>query len=305
MTLPAVRWRGEDVPVLVLGTAQLGLPGYGVANRTGGLTPTEADAVVAAAWAAGGRFFDTAQAYGDSEERLGRALARLSTPGDEPRIITKLAQSAEAAGAVRVGDMVETSLEKLGRDRLWGLLLHRFSDLSGWESGLGDSLRALRAAGKIQYLGVSVYTADEAQTALAHPDMDVVQVPANAWDDQMIRAGVFEKARRRDKFLFVRSVFLQGLLLLDPEAAEARVAGAGGMAAVWRRLCEERGIPPLVLALQWAAQWGWPLVVGAETPDQVAAISRALARPHPGKVEGLNCAAGAVCVPGVLDPRAW
>ena len=70
---------------LVLGSVQLGL-NYGAANRTGKPTRSAACRLVARAADAGVTKFDTARAYGDSEERLGEALRTRKTV----RTITKL-----------------------------------------------------------------------------------------------------------------------------------------------------------------------------------------------------------------------
>ena len=61
---------------LVLGTAQLGMP-YGIANKTGQPNMAAAESIVAGVWEGGVREFDTAQAYGESEIVLGKALKSL------------------------------------------------------------------------------------------------------------------------------------------------------------------------------------------------------------------------------------
>ena len=75
-----------STPALVLGTAQLGMA-YGIANQAGAPTTQIANALVARALALGITTFDTARAYGLSENRLGEALAG----HDDVTIITKLA----------------------------------------------------------------------------------------------------------------------------------------------------------------------------------------------------------------------
>ena len=281
--LPCISWRGEAIPMLVLGTAQLGLPGYGVANRTDRMEQEHADAIVGAAWECGTRFFDTAQAYGNSEERLGQAFRNLGLGGaagePEPRVITKLAPELDCSDGTAIDAALESSRTRVGRDCLWGVMLHRFAWLANWDAGLGDAFRAFRGRGGARYFGVSVYEAAEALAAVDHPDMDIIQIPANAWDSRMIRAGVFERARERGKLLFVRSVFLQGLLLLPTGDAEAMVPGAGRPAAAWAELCRRNGRSSLEMAIAWAAGLGCPLVVGAETPEQPACLAQILTRP--------------------------
>ncbi len=71
-----VQWRGNSVPRLVAGTAQLGMR-YGIANRAGPPSQSRATEVIEAALDCRIRFFDTAQAYGTSEAFLGDALRQL------------------------------------------------------------------------------------------------------------------------------------------------------------------------------------------------------------------------------------
>ncbi len=93
--METIAWRVEQIPVLALGTAQLGLD-YGVANRGGKLSAETVDAVVAEALRQGVRCFDTAQAYGESEARLGANLAR---HGGAVTIVSKLSPALDPRGA--------------------------------------------------------------------------------------------------------------------------------------------------------------------------------------------------------------
>ena len=59
-----------------MGTAQLGMA-YGVANLAGRPSAAQASALIATCVARGITWFDTAEAYGDSELVLGQAFADL------------------------------------------------------------------------------------------------------------------------------------------------------------------------------------------------------------------------------------
>ena len=131
-------------------------------------------------------------------------------------------------------------------------------------------MRALREVGQVGFLGVSVYTVAEAEAALGHPDMDILQVPCNVWDQRMQTAGVFAEARRRGKICFVRSIFLQGLLTLPREEAARRVPAAAAAAAAWEELLGEHGCPAVELAVRYAVACESPLVIGADTARQAA-----------------------------------
>ena len=58
---------------IVLGTAQIGLP-YGRRKSAGVIPREHAVALLDAAWSAGIRSFDTAEAYGESAARLASSM---------------------------------------------------------------------------------------------------------------------------------------------------------------------------------------------------------------------------------------
>src|SRR5208337_1044691 len=98
---------GERAAELVLGSVQLGLA-YGIANKTGKPTHKAALQLVRLAADFGITQFDTARAYGDSEERLGEALE-----GRVARTITKLSPLSdlpEHTGRDDVRLAVDTSI---------------------------------------------------------------------------------------------------------------------------------------------------------------------------------------------------
>ena len=108
---------------LVLGTAQLGLP-YGIANQTGQPDQNIATAIIHEAWKNGIREFDTAQAYGNSEQALGKALGELGI-SSEAKIITKLHPNLDHLDASVLSNTLNQSLERLGVSSLFGIMLHR------------------------------------------------------------------------------------------------------------------------------------------------------------------------------------
>jgi aryl-alcohol dehydrogenase-like predicted oxidoreductase len=250
-----------------LGTAQLGMP-YGIANVSGQPSRASAAEIVGQAWEGGIRFFDTAQAYGRSEEALGEALAARRLAG-EARVVTKLSPELDPSDARGIREAVEGSARRLGVRPLWGLMLHREGWLDAWEGSLGQVLRGLRKDGLVRYLGASVYSAARAEEALRRDDIDILQVPANAWDGRMEEAGVFQRAARSDKLCFVRSIYLQGLLTLPPDRAVERLLMAGPISRRWHGLAESMGVPASLLAMRFALGLPGPLVVGAETAEQV------------------------------------
>lgn len=304
-SLGAIPWRGEQISRVILGTVQLGLD-YGIANTQGQPDTENALAIIETAWEGGIRHFDTAQSYGDSEAVLGDALAALGVSG-EAHLASKLSVELDPANVSGVETAIEATFKKLRVERLWCMLFHRAHFLDHWDHGLGDLLLRLRKEGRIEHLGVSLASPEEAKRCLDHPHVEVLQAACNAWDYRMPRLGVFGAAARNGQLVCVRSVYLQGLLTLPVETAAQRLPVARDAAIRWHTLAAEFGIAPKELAVRFALGLDRPLVIGAESPGQVReTLSLARMEPLPQAVlERLRAYLDPVVHERILDPRWW
>ena len=254
---------------LTLGTAQLGMD-YGVINWSGQPSQEEAQQIVAGSWALGIRCFDTAQAYGESEAVLGRCLGTL--PGrEEARVITKLHPRITPDNSDEILVSVIRSLKRLGIRRLWGLMIHDESHLDQWTGRFGLTLCDLQTQGVTEHLGVSVYSVERALQALQIPALDILQIPSNVFDRRFLRAGVFRRAMELKKTVFVRSVFLQGLVFPNENGLTDEFAFGRRAVHAYRDYCGLAGVSPCAFALSYALQRFWPatFVLGAETNQQI------------------------------------
>lgn len=262
---------------LALGAVQFGMQ-YGIANRAGRVSLEEAAAIVRAARSAGIDTLDTAIAYGDSEERLGRIGVR------DMSVVTKLPPLPPLPGDARgvrawVLDAARGSVSRLGIDRLGGLLLHRSADLVDAGAPLYDALRAARDAGFTDRIGVSIYDPAELETVSSWT-LDLVQAPVNVLDRRLPQSGWLDRLADRGVEVHARSVFLQGLLLMS---ADARPPAFARWDALWRRWdgwLATAGHTALEASLGFVLQMPGihRVVVGADTAEQlcqIVAVSRA------------------------------
>jgi hypothetical protein len=213
---------------LALGTAQFGLQ-YGVANRSGQLSRAAARAILQQAAEAGIVTLDTAIAYGESEARLGES----GVGGWQ--VVSKLppapAGCADVAGWVR--GAVHGSLQRLGVSRLHGLLLHEPRELlAAHGSALQGALLALKEAGLVSRIGVSVYGPEELAALWPRMQVDIVQAPFNVIDRRLQESGWLTRLHDAGAEIHVRSVFLQGLLLMPSASRPAAFAR-------WQRLWDQ------------------------------------------------------------------
>lgn len=288
---------------LGLGTVQFGLD-YGVANPGGRTSEDEVRRILVAAADGGIEVVDTAAAYGEAEAVLGRCLQRPSPF----RIVTKtrpLRERSDASGAghwIRTG--IARSLERLGMDRVDALLVHHVADLLGPEGReLVAVLVDLKRSGQVGKIGLSTYGGAEADAALAIHDFDLLQLPLNVLDQRLVAGGKLRRLRERGIEIHVRSVFLQGLLLMEPSSVPAYFAPIRGQLGAWRRAVEARGLTPLEGAFAFVRALDVDVVlVGVDSARQLAANQAAFAAAADCD---LDFAAFAVDDEAFINPSRW
>lgn len=201
----------NDMKKLCLGTVQMG-KNYGIANVLGRQPSTEESfSVLGLALERGVTYFDTASAYGASEQVLGAfQLARHT----DAHIISKFPPGQEDSEQIVLEELRGT-LHRLGTSSLDGYLLHDAKDMQRREIVRGLCLA--KEKGLVSSIGVSVYEPEDACIAVAEPWVDYVQIPYNVMDQRLDETEFFSMARKKQVKVFARSMFLQGLLLMEPE----------------------------------------------------------------------------------------
>ncbi len=145
------------------------------------LSKKQAETVVRYAYERGVNFFDTARAYGDSEEKIGAALKDVR---DEVILATKTHQRTRE-DAARAG--LKQSLKTLQTDRIDLVQLHGIDNEETLKKALTPegSLAALEEArdqGKIGFIGVTGHNPFILMKALRTGKFDTVLVPLNVID---------------------------------------------------------------------------------------------------------------------------
>ena len=227
---------------LALGTVQFGMD-YGVSNQHGKVPRDEVRRILDEAALAGIQLLDTASAYGSSEAVIGAATA---AGGPSFDIVSKLPPGC-AAHAVETS--VRASLERLGADALYGVLVHRFEDFK--DPSVRDALTGCKAQGLARRVGVSVYFPREVQWLLERDvAFDLVQLPFNLFDQRF--ASLLTPLRERGVQVHCRSVFLQGLFFLPPEIVRQRFPAAYEPLCHFRRTCSDAGLSVSCALLNFA-----------------------------------------------------
>ncbi len=256
---------------MMLGTVQWGMQ-YGVANRTGQPTHGQVREIMELALAEGINCFDTAAAYGNSEDVLGQLLGELAVQ-DQVCVVTKVRpltveeRTDPARGAKAAEDSVAASRHKLGLEQLPLVLLHRPEDVV-----CQSTLQRLQKRGWIGQWGVSCdHQPDVSLQLLRDDDVSALQIPASLLDRRHLEAGLLAAAEARGVCLFVRSLYLQGLLTMPTEEIPAHLQDIHPARQQLEQIAETAGLPLRELALRYflSISGVTSLVVGVETVTQL------------------------------------
>ena len=143
-------------------------------------------------------------------------------------------------------------------------------------------LLEIRQCGLLERCGVSVYTPEQLEKALEYP-IDLVQFPLNILDGRFLP--YLRQLRRAGVEIHVRSVFLQGLLLMDnPPFAREEVEEI-----------RKRGDPLEVCLGYVMTQDVDAIVVGVNRARELEKLLQV----QPYETEGI------MTDPWIIDPRVW
>lgn len=154
---------------------------------------------------------DTAPAYGNSEERLGKLLPQT---GQDWMIVSKAGeefvdgQSRFDFRPEAITSSVERSLKRLGREAIDLLLLHSEGDdqaiIEKW--GAFECLNELKKQGKILAAGMSAKSLEGALLTLSMSDVLMYELPENPNDLESIAAC----AHKHNSQILIKKIFASG-----------------------------------------------------------------------------------------------
>ncbi len=291
-------------PRLGIGTVQFGME-YGIANMGPRPQRQEIQSILDYASDQGVSIIDTASSYGEAEVVLGETMPKehqfhvvTKCPSFNKKTITK--HEADA-----LEDSFNKSLLRLGADHVYGLLIHNSRDLlaNGGELLL-ERARKLKKSNKVRKLGVSVYDPDEAQHILNRHSIDLIQLPLNVLDQRFILSGIMSKLAEKNIEVHVRSIFLQGALLMSPLELPSHFEGVREQMNMYHTELSNLGITPMEAAIEFVKRQRsiHGLIVGLCSKEQLVEIIAAYRLP-PLPISGFE--RFSQNDERIVDPRRW
>lgn len=264
---------GRRLSAFSLGTVQLGMT-YGLGEDKEKPSEEKAFGILDRAMELGVNTLDTANNYGDSEAVIGRWLTKCRQEGKKlPWVVTKIGPLEHGSFAKLRDDVlyqIEGCRKNLGMDTLDCVMIHDFADYDRDRDNVRKVFEELKDTGLIASSGISAYSRHD-YSVIADSGFDSVQIPLNVFDWSQIENGGLQRLADSGMLVFVRSVFLQGLVFHTPEDLDPRMDFCFPYLRRYLELCEEFRLSPAVLALSFvlSAPGVTTAVLGCDNANQL------------------------------------
>lgn len=246
---------------ICIGTAQFGLD-YGINNLNGKPDESNVYRILDYAHLKGIRHLDTADAYGDSLDILGRYFRQSAT--------NYVIHNKFGVDGTPLKQMVIKALNKLNRSKIETYYFHTYSDYSNYPT-YHQQISELKEEGLINSIGVSIYENEEFEAACNEEIIDVIQLPYNLLDNYHQRGSLMEYAKSLGKKLHIRSIFLQGLFFLGRENLPSKLSHLVPYLAQIKDISRDAGVSVNQLAMGYAMQTPGidKVILGVDSLDQL------------------------------------
>jgi aryl-alcohol dehydrogenase-like predicted oxidoreductase len=254
---------------LILGTANFGGT-YGISSQKK-IATESFEQILRLAQDNGINHFDTAKSYGDAEIILGKFLDK-----SQPLFIDSKIALSECESVNSIVYAVNDSLNVLGIPKLNTLYLHNADLLSGNNSLIiKKGMEKVLDLGLADNLGVSVYTFKQLKEVNSEfPLLSTFQILENICDRRLIYLKELVDFTNKGNVVNIRSVFLQGLLLMSLKNLPDKLQKATHSIQDLNKYAIENHVNVLDLCIAYVKKIPWVgnYLVGVESPSQLREI---------------------------------
>lgn len=264
----------------------LGSTGISVPQNGFGALPIQRDdfdtavAILRRAYEGGIRFFDTARAYSDSEEKIGRAFGDM---WQDMRDKVYIATKTMARDPENVEKQLEESLRLLKTDYIDIYQFHCVEQVykPGDGTGMYEVMLKAKAEGKIRHIGATAHKIEVAFDLVNSGLYETVQYPFSYLASE--REIELVKLCHEKNVGFIAMKGLAGGLITNSKAAMAFMSQFDGAVPIW-------GVQRMKELEEWLSYMGDN--TPAMTPDMEAFIKK-----EQGELMGEFCRGCGYCMP--------
>ena len=191
-----------------LGTAQFS-KNYGISNIIGKPSLKEIKKILSIAKKNKVKFLDLAEDYNGVIRLLGKLKI------NHFKIILKL-KIKSSYTKNKIIQNFKKSLKLLNLTKIHAVLIHNIYDFNYKQlNKVFNVFKYLKSIGLINKFGISGYSIIEAKKFVKIYKINFLQIPLNIFDQELIKNKNYLFFKKTKTEIHVRSIFLQGLLLMD------------------------------------------------------------------------------------------
>ena len=144
------------------------------------------------------------------------------------------------------------SLKNLKIEKFECLLLHDAKSLlSEYGNEIYKSMNNIKKNGLTKKIGISIYDFNILSKILKKFKIDLIQAPFNIFDQRLVKTGWLEKIKKRKIEIHVRSIFLQGILLLQYNQLPKKLKKFNKDWTKWENWLKKNKLKPLQACLSF------------------------------------------------------
>lgn len=254
----------------ILGTATFGTR-YGIANDNNALNELEVFQILQKAKDLGIALLDTAPSYGRAEEIIGKYHRQANTFD----VISKISDVHDFSPAQLISEL-EESVSSLGIPKFSAILFHKSEMFAKYPAYLiNEAIDNILSTGLVDTLGVSVYGEEEIHFISENfPGIKLFQVPENIMDRRIYGSALVRRLASQGVKFHVRSIFLQGLLLMKSEIFSTETSDVKLGLIELEKYCMSKNVNVLDACLNYASriEWASGVVVGVNSKTHLQEI---------------------------------
>lgn len=267
---------------ITLGTVQLGIP-YGIANKQGQPSMQYSHELLQTALDNGITTLDTARTYGNSEEVIGSFKMSGGFTIVSKFKLTDAAFDDMELALKEARQSIKTSLQNLGISRLPICMYHTKidQDMAKLNRLIPDLFERLKDEGLIGEGGISLETPDPISDIRNWKNIGSVQVPMNILDTRLLENGRMQALTDNGVIVFIRSIFLQGLVLMKENEIPGHLLSAKPYLQKIRSIADHHHITIQQLAFSFIrdSPGVGSIIIGADTVEQLVENAGLLSSP--------------------------
>ena len=153
--------------------------------------------------------------------------------------------------------------------------MHKPDDLLG-PSGkeIYSGLLGLKNSGIVSKIGISSYSIDEIRKVLDSFPLDIIQTPLNIIDRSLVASNLIDDLKKQEIEIHVRSIFLQGALLLPENKIPKELNNWAHIWRKWTDWLKANDIDPIHACLSYVKSIKGidKIIIGVDSLEQIMTI---------------------------------